>query len=341
MNRLEQLEVYNKTVLVRSSVNVPISEIGEIFDDFRLQKAVPTIVQLTKKGAKVVLLGHLGRPKGVEESLSLKVVASRLEELLGKDITFVRDNPKEAISQMNPGDIVLLENLRFHKGEVENDEAFAKELAELGDIYVNDAFSASHRKHASIVALAKLLPSAIGLSFEQEISALRKIMQTPEHPFLVIIGGSKVKTKTAFLKAIAKKADTVLLGNLVGEEVKKQELQFQNVVGAVDGVLSDGEEFDIGEKTIKLFEEKIKEAKTIFWIGPLGKIEQEQYQKGSLAIVNAVLKSKAFSVAGGGELSAFLGEHGFRERFSHVSTGGGSLLAFLSGEVLPGLQALE
>lgn len=341
MKRLEQLEVHNKIVLVRSSVNIPISEKGEILDDFRLQKAVPTITQLTKKGAKVVLLGHLGRPKGVEESLSLKVVVSRLEELLKKDITFVRDNPKKAISKMKPGDVVLLENLRFHKGEVENDEAFAKELAELGNIYVNDAFDASHRAHASIITLPRLLPSAIGLSFQQEISVLRKITQAPERPFLVIIGGSKVKTKTAFLKAIAQKADTVLLGNLVREEAEKQKLQFKNVIGAVDGILSDGEEFDIGEKTIELFEEKIREANIIFWTGPLGKIEQEQYQRGSLAIADAVFKSQAFSVAGGGDLSAFLGKHGLRERFDYASTGGGALLAFLSGEILPGLRALE
>lgn len=338
MNRIDSIDVGNKTVLLRTSLNVPLSDKGEILDDFRLQSAIPTIRFLIGKGAKVVLIGHLGRPDGVNESLSLSVVKDRLKELLNKDILFIKDSAKEQIQGMDFGGIALLENLRFDKREIENDEGFAKELANLGDIYVNDSFDVSHREHASVVLLPKLLPSAIGLSFEREIDSLKNIIESPKEPFVVIIGGNKVKTKTKFLKDISKKATIVLLGNVVSNEVKEN---IDNVLKSIDEVSEIEIDFDLGPKTIALFEKEIKKAKTIFWTGPLGKVEDERYQKGSLAIADSVINSKSFSVIGGGHLAAFLGFKGLKDEFSHVSIGGGSLLAFLSKGTLPGIEVLK
>lgn len=338
MNRIDSIDVENKTVLLRTSLNVPLSNKGEILDDLRLTNAIPTISFLIKNKAKVVLMGHLGRPNGVDESLSLEVVKDRLQELLHKDVLFIKENAKEQIDDMNFGDIALLENLRFDSREMDNDEGFAKELAELGDIYVNDSFDVSHREHASVVLLPKLLPSAIGLAFAKEIDSLKKITESPKEPFVVIIGGSKVSSKTKFLKEISKKAAVVLLGSIMSDNVKEE---IDNVIKSIEEVLEEKIDLDIGPKTISLFEREIKKAKTVFWIGPLGKVEDDEYQKGSLAIAHSIIDNKSFSVIGGGNLSAFLLKNGLRDKFSHVSTGGGSLLVFLSEKTLPGIKALE
>jgi 3-phosphoglycerate kinase len=274
----------------------------------------------------------------------LRPVAQRLQKLLGKKILFLAEPVAEKVALqikgMKPGEFALLENVRLYKGEEENDAAFAKVLAGLGELYVNDAFGVCHRAHASIVGIAKYLPSAAGLLLEKEIAALSKVSQCPERPLVVLVGGTKVEDKASFLKAISRQADSILLGNLISREAKEKRIDVSpdtELVYASDGV--DGD-FDLGPKTIEVFQEKIARAKTVFWAGPLGKIEEKRYEKGSLAIADAIVKSKAYAVAGGGDLASFLGKHDFREKFNHVSTGGGAMLAFLAGEELPGLKVL-
>lgn len=342
MKSIKDIELNGKTVLLRSDINVPLTKNGDIKDDFRLRESIPTIKYIGDQGGTCIVITHLGRPKGRSQEYSLKPVAQRLEELLGRNVVFLEDpvgeGVKARIAEMKQGEVALLENIRFYKGEEENDPAFARQLATLGDVYINDAFAVDHRAHASLVGIPKYLPSAMGLLLEKEILALEK---DPEKPLIVVIGGAKVETKTSFLKAISEKADAILLGNLISKQVQDKKIDVckdTELVYATDEV--DGG-FDLGPDTIKAFEEKIKSAKTIFWAGPLGMIEEERYEKGSQAIAKAMIKSSAFTVAGGGDLVAFLDKHNYAEKFSHISTGGGAMLAFLAGEELPGLKALE
>ena len=349
MKTLEDLPIQEGSrVLVRLDVNVPITD-GIIHDDFRIAESVPTIRYLAQKKAKCVVVGHLGRPDGkAQKEFSLQPIAKRLGELLGKGVRFIEEPIGETlhkhIEQMKPGEVILLENIRFYPGEEQNDETFAKQLAQLADFYVNDAFGACHRAHASIAGVAKHLPSAAGLLLQKEVEVLAQIRERPEKPMIVIVGGTKVETKASFLAHISKNADAILLGNLISREAKEKGLQVApsaEIVYAEDSIPGNGEEFDIGPQTLELFLSKLKGSRTVFWAGPLGKIEEEQYEKGSLAIANAILQSGAYAVAGGGDLAAFLNKHNLREKFAHVSTGGGAMLAFLAGEELPGLKALE
>lgn len=365
MRSIRDLEFAGKQVLLRQDLNVPF-ENGKILDDFRLEQSVPTIQYLAEAKARIIILAHFGRPEPIwkvsrstlsfdrvprrmtgqiPKEESLRPIVSRLQELVGKPIRFIADPIGEQVQsllgRLKSGEIALLENIRFYKGEEENDPVFAKILASLGDLYINDAFGACHRAHASIVGIARYLPSAPGLLLEKEIEALSKIREHAEKPLVVLVGGAKVQDKANFLKAVSQQADSILLGNLISREVKEKGIEVSpktELVYATDGIVGD---FDLGPQTITAFQEKISTAKTIFWAGPLGKIEEEKYEKGSLAIANAIIESGAFAVAGGGDLAGFLGKHGFREKFDHVSTGGGAMLAFLAGETLPGLEALE
>jgi len=354
MRTLKDFTFQGKRVLLRCDLNVPI-EHGEIQDDFRIAESIPTIQYITGQGGICIILAHFGRPdplfengKGADGSVdSLRLIAQHLEKLVGKPVRFFEKSVldgsmiSDALNQMARGEIALLENIRFYEGEKENDKGFAKKLADLGDIYVNDAFGACHRAHASIMGIPNHIPSAMGLLLEKETHALGKVSKNPDKPLVVAVGGAKVETKASFLKEISKNADAILLGNLITEEVKKKGIDVApgtKVVYAIDGV--DGA-YDLGSKTVDLFIKKIQNAKTVFWAGPLGMIEDDAYEKGSLAIAEAIIASAAYTVAGGGDLAAFLGKHELREKFDHVSTGGGAMLAFLSGEELPGLKALE
>ena len=355
MKTIRDFDIRGKRVLVRSSLNVPMRKDGTIEDDFRLQELLGTIQYLLAHKAKCIIIGHLGRPDPffdsggqIPKSLSLRPIAQRLSELIGKDIDFIGEpigvNVEKRIEQMNPGDILVLENIRFYKGEAENDSAFAEQLAKLADIYINDAFAADHRAHASLVGITAFLPSGMGLSLEKEVMELSKIIQNPVRPLVAIVGGTKVATKAGFLDEISAIADSILTGNPVYDEIQEESLTFrgsEKIIGPLDGIPTRENALDIGEKTVKLYQEKIHGAGTVFWAGPLGKIEEKPYDKGSIAIAEAIVESGAFSVAGGGDLAGFLGTHGFRDKFSHVSIGGGAMLAFLAGEKLPGLEALE
>ncbi|MBI4122912.1 MAG: phosphoglycerate kinase [Parcubacteria group bacterium] len=348
MKSIQQAQVLNTRVLVRCDFNVPLDEQGNILDDLRIVSALRTIRYLVQEGAKVILISHLDRPAGkVVERFRLNSVRSQLASLLGIPVNKADDcvgkDVENAILAIKPGDVLLLENLRFHEGEEKNSPEFAKQLARLGDQYVNEAFSASHRAHASIDQLPSLIPSFAGLALLEEVRALEPLLKNPAKPMVVIVGGTKVETKADFLDTISEAADALLVSNLIARELELKNIRFKNmqkVVKPVDGNPGNGLNFDIGPGTIALFCEMLKDAKTVFWSGPVGRVEEEEYKKGSLALAQAVIASHAYSVAGGGNLNAFLRKQGLQDKFSHVSTGGGALLAFLAGDRLPGLAAL-
>ncbi|MBU1014822.1 phosphoglycerate kinase [Patescibacteria group bacterium] len=349
MKRIKDLSLQGKRVLIRCDLNVPLDEKGEIADDFRIRSVLPTLRHALSYGARVILISHLGKPGGKRVArLSLKKVAERLEKLHGAPVKFVRDcvglETEAVVENLKGGELLVLENLRFHKGETENSASFGKALAFSGDVYVNDAFAAAHRQHASIVQLPHRLPSAAGLLMEKEIANLTRVRDNPERPFVVLAGGAKVKDKSSFIAKMSAEADWVLLGNLLSQGLKESGLKVphpERLVFAADGRPSAGSPLDIGPETVRQFKEKIRKARTVLWAGPLGKVEEDAYEKGSLEVARAVLKSEAFFVVGGGDLVGFLNRKGLAGKVGHVSTGGGAMLAFISGEQLVGLKALE
>ena len=342
---IKDFDLTNKRVLIRFDFNVPLDEEGRILDDFRIKQTIPTIEHLIEKGAKVILMSHLGRPDGkVVEELRLNPVQNRLMEYLDVSITKTPDCIGKEIEkwtfQMQPGEVLLLENLRFHKEEEENDEDFARELAKLGDVYINDAFAVSHRAHASVMGIPKYLPSGAGFLLEKEIKALTFLMENPKKPLVAIIGGKKAETKTKLINKISESADFILIGGLIKTEIQEKGLVLkypQKIIEPVDEI----NRKDIGPQTVSLFKEKIALAKTVFWNGPLGIIEKEEFSKGSKEMAMAIIEKGAFSVVGGGETVEFIQRLGLVGKFNHVSTGGGAMLAFLSDETLPGLEALD
>jgi len=393
MKTLKDFNFKNKRVLVRCDFNVALDEKGRIAEDFRIKETLPTIEYLIKKGAKVILMSHLGRPEETEDKkerikkFTLRPVAERLEELLKRKVKFLPDcigkETEKEINEMGEGEIVLLENLRFYDEEEKNDEGFAKKLAKLGDIYINDAFSASHRSHASIAGIPEYLPSGTGLLLEKEIKVLSKVMQNPWRPLVVIIGGVKIDTKIGVISQFLKKADHLLLGGqvaniiLIGKglslgksltgdkeivkKVKKIDITNPKLHLPVDGFISlekrkddcfregaigtikkEEKIFDIGPETIKIFSEIIKTAKMILWSGPLGLSEEKKFEKGTKETAESIVKNKsAFKIIGGGDTIAAMDKFGLISKFDHVSTGGGAMLEFLSGEKLPGIEVLR
>lgn len=342
---LNDFDLKHKRVLVRCDFNVPLSNEGEILDDFRIKETIPTIEYLIKNKAKIILMSHLDDPGGkVVENLRMDKIQEKLMEYLDLSVVKSRDcvgkEIEDWIVQMQPSEILLLENLRFHKEEEENDDNFAKKLARLGEIYINDAFAVCHRNHASVTGIPKYLPSGMGFLLEKEIKILTDLIKRPKMPLLAIIGGKKVETKVKLIDRISEIADFVLISGLIAKELKERNFKIkypQKILEPVDSI----ETFDIGPKTISIFIDKIQKAKMIFWNGPLGKIEEKKFQKGTKEIAKAIIKVGAFSVVGGGETVEFLNQIGLTQKFNHVSTGGGAMLSFLSGEKLPGIEALK
>jgi phosphoglycerate kinase len=346
MKTLRDFSLEKKRVLVRCDFNLPLAESGEILDDFRIQKTLPTINYLLEKGAKIILMSHLAKPGGkVVESLRLTNIQQRLMEYLDLSVTKAKDCIGKDIEdwtlKMQEGEILLLENLRFHREEEAGDLNFAQELAKLGDIFINDAFGACHRAHASIVGVPKYLPSGAGFLLAEEIKNLEKLIKLPQKPMISIIGGQKVETKAKLIDRISEISDFLLVGGLIKKEIETKKIHLKNpqkILGPVDSQIQG---LDIGPKTVELFKEKIARAKTIFWNGPLGKIEKEQFSKGTKEIAKAICQGQAFSVVGGGETVEFIRQLNLTDKFTHVSTGGGAMLTFLSGEKLPGITVLE
>lgn len=341
---LRDFDVKNKKVLVRCDFNVPLDENGNIADDFRIKASLPTINYLIKKNAKIILMSHLIDNSDNGGALSLDIIKNRLEELLNDDIIKANDcigiEAENNANNLKNGEVLLLENLRFHKEETENNIGFAEKLAKLGDIYINNAFAVCHRAHASVVGVPKFLPAGAGLLLEKEIETLSEIIKNPKRPIVVLIGGKKVETKTKFIKNICAFADVVIISGLIKKEIIEKGLKFENdekIISPANNL----DALDIENNSQELFRQKILAAKTVLWSGPFGKFEDDKYKKGTLAIANAIIESGAFSVVGGGETVAFLRKECLADKFGWISTGGGAMLQFLSGEELPGIKALD
>ncbi|HOX29950.1 MAG TPA: phosphoglycerate kinase [Candidatus Paceibacterota bacterium] len=381
MRTLNDFDFENKKTLVRCDFNVGMNDKGGITDDFRIVKSIPTIKHLLERKAIVILMSHLEKK---DKCVSLKAVAERLENILGQKVKFISScvgsSAAKETNKLKSGEVALLENLRFEAGEKANDDGFARELAKLGEVYVNEAFACSHRAHASIVGIPKYLPSYAGLLMESEVLNLEKILKNPERPFIVIIGGTKVETKIKTILNISQIADHILFGSKIGEIiliqkeimlgrelavkeklVEKIDLTNSKIHLPVDGMmalkdLSEGysrkagigtirkeeEVYDIGPETIKVFKEIIKGAKTIFFNGPMGMFENREFVNGTKEILDAIAKNRsAFKVAGGGETVEAINKFHAAESFNFLSTGGGAMLEFLSGDKLPGVEALN
>jgi len=386
---IRDVDVRDKKVLARVDFNVPVDSAGNISDDTRIEAALPTIRYLRDNGAVVVLASHFGRPKGKPDmAYSLDKVAVRLSEILGSPVKKLDDcvgeDVKRTVSGMKPGDVALLENVRFHAGEEKNDESFAKALAEGMDLFVNDAFGAAHRAHASTAGVARFLPAVAGFLMEREVDTLSNLLESPREPFVAVLGGAKVSDKIGVLDALITRADVLILGggmantflkargfsmgkSLVEEDkvdvasrvlsnasargtkvmlpvdlvvAERMEPLAKTRVAAPGSVPDECMALDIGPESAREFADAIGGAGTVFWNGPMGVFEIDEFSRGTVAMAKAIAESGAMSVVGGGDSVAALEKAGATGRISHVSTGGGASLEFLEGRELPGVACL-
>jgi phosphoglycerate kinase len=385
----DDLDVKGKRVLVRSDLNVPLDG-SQITDDGRIRASLPLIRSLAERGAKVVVTAHLGRPKGAPDpKYSLAPVAARLEELLGRPVRLTRDvvgpDARSSVADLREGGVVLLENVRFEAAETSKDDAergaFADKLAALADLYVDDAFGAVHRKHASVYDVALRLPHAAGPLVAAEVDVLHRLEVDPSRPYVVVLGGSKVSDKIKVIEALLPKVDSLLVGggmcftffkaqghgigtSLLEEEMleKCRELlatgkvvlpvdvvaasafsaDAEHSVVPVDAIPDDRMGLDIGPRSVELFRSALEGAKTVFWNGPMGVFEMAPYAEGTRGVAEAVASLGGLTVVGGGDSAAAVRALGIDEsRFTHISTGGGASLEHLEGKVLPGLSVLS
>jgi len=330
--KLEDLDVGGKRVLVKADLDLPTRRQSENKESFRLKALIPTLKYLIEKKAKIIVIGHRGRPGGKEvDSLSLEPVSKLLEKLINNSLS--KDLRKGL-------DMHMMENLRFNPGEESNNEHYAKHLAESGDVYINEAFAASHRKHASVVGLPKYLPHAAGFRFQEEIDNLSKVLDNPKKPVVMVISGKK-EDKLSYLKSFDKLADKILLAGRLPEyfeDEKDLPVSMQKGKLVVAKLLPDKE--DITLHSIERFEEEIQNAGTILLSGPIGKFEEDGHRQGTERVFNAVAESNAFKVAGGGETQKALSLLKLEDKFDWVSIGGGAMLEFLAHGTLPGIEAL-
>lgn len=344
MKLLKEADVRDKRVLVRVGFDVPINSNGQITDTTRIEASLPTINYLRDQGAKLILISHLGRPEGQMESEdSLLPVAQYLEMLLKTPVEFITEKMEESITytlkSLEEKEVIMLENLRFHQGEENNDPDFAKWLASLGEVYVNDAFSDCHREHASMVGLPKLLPSFAGLALEKELTTLQKLITRPVHPVVAIIGGAKLESKLPVITRLIPIVDRLLIGSkFIGQDLPDSPKLFLPRDFSKD---EKGSVLDIGEETSGIYIEEIKKAKTIFWSGPLGKFEDDRYSKGTKTVAEAVVNSTAETIIGGGDTIAAFAKFNLLDKVSFASTGGSAMLDFIAGKKLPGLESLD
>jgi len=384
ISALPKSKIKNKTILIRIDANVPIKG-GNIIDDTRLKQSLPTIKHLLKKGAKrITLISHLGRPAGIDESLSLGIIAQRLAVLLKQKILFVKSHNfsdlQSAPKEEQKLKIVLLENLRFNDAEKQNSLSFARKLAEFGTIYVNDAFGTAHRKHASNNAITKLLPSYTGLLIQKEIKELGSVVSNPQRPFLVLVGFAKISDKIQILTKLLQNADLVLIGGAVAQTfllakgievgrslVEKEQVplakellkKYENkIVLPIDVVCAktlfaknnntlstlqippNEAVFDIGPKTTQLFLSHLQKAKNIFWNGPMGVFEIPPYDTQTNYLISELAKSNSRVIIGGGDTANAINKSGLAQKIAHISTGGGSSLAFIKNPILPAFAAI-
>ena len=387
-------DLCGKRVLVRVDFNVPLGDEGQITDDTRIRAALPTINDLLDKSARVILSAHFGRPKGeVNETMRLTAVAQRLSELLGKTVvkteSCIGAEAKSKVDAMSNGDVVLLENVRFISGEEKNDTEFAKELASLAEVYVNDAFGAAHRAHASTEGVTKFLsPCVAGYLMEKELKYLQGAIDQPKSPLAAIVGGSKVSSKIGVLESLIDKCDKIIVGggmiftfykarglsvgnSLVEEDklelasaleqkAKEKGVEFllptdvvladnfspdaNSKISKVDAISEGWMGLDIGSESVELFQNALKDCKTVIWNGPMGVFEFEKFANGTNAIANTLAELSAqgcCTIIGGGDSVAAVEKAGLAKKMSHISTGGGASLELLEGKVLPGVSALD
>jgi phosphoglycerate kinase len=387
---LPDSQIKGKTVFVRVDFNVPVRD-GKISEDYRIRRAVPTIDYLVDRGARVIVASHMGRPRGtVTQSLSLRPVSNRLTELLGREVKFcgevIGDEVKASVRSLKHGEVLLLENLRFHKEETDNDPKFSKELASYADIYVNDAFGTSHRKHSSIYGVAQNFTLRLaGFVVDRELKFLGQLLDNPRKPYLVIVGGAKIKDKINAIKNLIDRADEVIIGGgvaytflkangiNVGKSFTEDEMipwiqeamekYGDKILLPVDHVVAESFEnrknlivvdndipdelhgFDIGPKTASKFISRIRRKATIFWSGPMGVFEVDDFASGTTHVARAVAiatwRGSVTVVGGGDSTSALRKAEVLLSEISHVSTGGGASLEFLGGSELPGISVLN
>lgn len=395
---VKDIDLKGKKVLMRADFNVPLDGDRNITDDRRIKAALPTIQYILEQGASLVLMSHLGRPKFDDDNnlleecrpkFNLDPVGKRLSELLGKDVKKLDDcigaEVKSAVDAMVPGDVVLLENVRFYKAETKNKEEFAKELASFGEVFVNDAFGTAHRAHASTEGVTHYIPGVSGFLIEKELQYLGNAVANPDRPFIAILGGAKVVDKIPVINNLLEKVDGIIIGGgmaytflkIQGFEIGKSLFDEAGVEPAKEALAKAeekgvkiylpldsvcGKEFandtdikvldnadmdadymglDVGPKTIAVYTDVVKNAKTVVWNGPMGAFEMDNFAAGTKAIADALAESDCVSIIGGGDSAAAVEKFGVAAKMSHVSTGGGASLEFLEGKVLPGVAALE
>ena len=387
---VKDIDLKGKKVFVRCDFNVPMDENQNITDNTRIKAALPTIKYLLEQNCKIILASHLGRPKGeVKPEYSLKPVAKELSKLLGKEVIMANDvigeDATTKAENLKEGEILLLENVRFHKEETDNDPEFAKKLASMAEIFVNDAFGTAHRAHSSTTGIADYIPGVSGFLIEKELKFLGNAVNNPERPFVAILGGAKVSDKIGVIDSLLDKVDTLMIGGgmaytffkaqgyNVGNslcEVEKTGLALEAMEKAKEKgvklllpidtkigkefkpdtesktvawteIPDDWEGFDIGEKTIEMFKNELKNAKTVIWNGPLGLFEFDQFAIGTNEIAKTLAELDATTIIGGGDSAAAVEKAGLADKMTHISTGGGASLEFLEGKKLPGIECLQ
>lgn len=379
---IKEIDLEGKRILLRADFNVPI-ENGEVKDDWRIRATLPTIHFLLSRNCRVTICSHLGRPKGKRNSdFSLKPVAVRLAKLLNQKVIFADDcigeNALKLFSELKTGEVLLLENTRFHSAETDNDPDFAQELSRYGDLFVDDAFAVAHRKHASNVGVAHILPSTAGLLIEREMDALSKAVSYLERPLIAIFGGIKISDKLDAIKKIGQHADFILFGGgfantafrAQGLEVGRSKIDESSLSSMTDlfkrfgdkiimptdvvvrhsnnsiktldpkCIPADAQILDVGDKTVETFLKLLKTSRKVIWNGPLGYFEKQPFDKGTLALACGLSEMTARVYVGGGDTGLALAAARMREKVTHASTGGGAFLGFLAGKPLPGLVVL-
>ena len=387
---IKDIDLKGKKVLVRCDFNVPMDENKNITDNTRIVAALPTIKYLLENNCAVILCSHLGRPKGeFKPEFSLAPVAKELSKLLDKEGIMAKDvvgeDANKKAKELQAGQVMLLENVRYHREETDNDPEFAKKLADMAEIYVNDAFGAAHRAHASTAGVAQYLPAVSGFLIEKELKFLGNALNNPERPFVAILGGSKVSDKIGVIENLLEKVDTLIIGggmaytffkaqgyevgnsiceldklDLAKEAMAKAKEKGVKLMLPVDTKIGkefkpdtesktvawteipEGwEGFDIGAKSIEMFTEEIKKAKTVVWNGPVGLFEFDQFAIGTNAIAKTLSEIDATTIIGGGDSAAAVKKAGLQDKMTHISTGGGASLEFLEGKKLPGIECLQ